>query len=77
VREEALGPESATSREPLERAHSEIKAGRDPEALRLACRLASGERHVVVAGSILAELADWAAGISTRRRRVATDAASA
>jgi hypothetical protein len=77
VTEETLGPESATSREPLERARSEIHAGSDPEGLRLACRLASGERYVVVAGSILAELADWAAGISTPRRRAATNAASA
>ena len=76
-RGEALGPESLTSREPLERARSEIRGGRDPEGLRLACRLASGERHVVVAGSILAELAERAAGIETPRRRVATDAASA
>jgi hypothetical protein len=76
-REETLGPESHTSREPLERARSEIQAGRDPEGLRLACRLASGERHIVVGGSILAELADWAAGMSTPRRRAATDAATA
>jgi len=71
-REETLGPGSPTSREPLERARSEIQAGRDPEGLRLACRLASGDRYVVVAGSILTELADWAAGIATPRRRAAT-----
>jgi len=76
-REEALGPESPTSREPLERARSEIQAGRDPEGLWLACRLASGERYVVVSGSILAELADWAAGIAKPRRRAATNAATA
>jgi hypothetical protein len=76
-RGETLGPESLTSREPLERARSEIQAGRDPEGLRLACRLASGERHVVVAGSILAELADWAAGIAVPRRRAETSAATA
>lgn len=76
-RGETLGPEALTSREPLKRARSEIQAGRDPEGLRLACRLASGDRHVIVAGSILAELADWAAGVSTPRRRAVTDAASA
>jgi hypothetical protein len=76
-RDERLGPESLTSREPLARARSEIRAGRDPEGLRLACRLVSGERHVIVAGSSLAELADWAAGISTPRRQAATDAATA
>ena len=75
--EETLGPESPTSRLPLERARIEIQAGRVPEGLRLACRLASGERHIVVGGSILAELADWAAGMSAPRRRVATDAATA
>jgi hypothetical protein len=76
-REEMLGPESPTSREPLGRARTEIRAGRDPEGLRLACRLASGERHVIVAGSVLAELAEWAAGIATPRRRAATNAATA
>jgi uncharacterized DUF497 family protein len=76
-RQEMLGPESRTSREPLERARIEIRDGRDPEGLRLACRLSSGERHVVAAGSVLAELAEWAAGIATSRRRVARDAATA
>jgi hypothetical protein len=76
-REEMLGSESPLSREPLERARTEVQQGRDPEGLRLACRLSSGERHVVVAGSVLAELADWAAGIATSRRRVARDAATA
>lgn len=76
-REERLGPESPTSREPLERARTEIQAGRDPAGLRLTCRLASGERHVIVAGSILAELADWAAGIAIPRTRAVTDAATA
>ena len=76
-REEVLGPESHTSRAPLARALTEIQGGRDPEGLRLACKLASGERYVVVTGSILAELAGQSAGISTPRRRVAADAASA
>jgi hypothetical protein len=75
--EEMLGSESPTSREPLERARIEVRDGRDSEGLRLACRLCSGERHVVVAGFVLVELAEWAAGNATSRRRVARDAATA
>jgi hypothetical protein len=74
---EKLGPESPTSREPLARACTETRAGRDPEALRLACRLSSGERQVIAAGSILAELAGWTAGTATHQRRVAPDTATA
>lgn len=74
---EELGPESPTSHEPLARARTETKAGRDPEALRLACRLSSGERHVIAAGSILAEVAAWTEGTATHRRRVAPDTATA
>ncbi len=74
---EKLGPESPTSREPLARARTEIRAGREPERLRLTCRLAAGKQHVIAAGSILAELADWAAGTATHQRRVARNAATA
>lgn len=76
-RGETLGPEALTSREPLARARTEIQAGRDPAGMRLTCRLVSGDRHVIVGGSILVELADWAAGMTTPRGRVATDAATA
>ncbi len=72
-REERFGPESPTSREPLAEARTEIRAGRDPGGLRLACRLASGERYVIAAGPVLAVLADWAAGATPRRRARRTD----
>ncbi len=72
-REERCSPESPTSTAPLAHAHVTIRAGGDPRGLRLACRLASGERYVIAAGPILAVLADWAAGATPRRRASRTD----
>lgn len=65
-----LSAEAATSIEPLARVLEFTRSGADPEHLLLCARLQTGERYEVGSGSNLVDIAEAAAGIPARPRRV-------